>query len=122
MMATKTPSRSWWLAAVSTSVSFASEVAEFDHSILPDDCRVYTFTLAEPRMVDIAASGGAELRAVLRNNNGNEIVSFLGDGIFSLEEFSRPEITSGDFQETWNGACPRLPPRDRREQTRHDKT
>lgn len=63
---------------------FADGPAAFDREILPGDQQRFQFSLAGPRFVSFSTVGGASLRAVLRNSQGEVIAGFDGDADFAL--------------------------------------
>lgn len=76
-----------------TNVVFGSGSANYTRDILPGGRHIFRFTLDGPRVVSLATSGGAALRAGLYGGTGNLIVSFSGDANFHLEEILLP----GDY-------------------------
>lgn len=62
----------------------------YPRSILPGDRQIFTFSLTGPRIVSLSTTGGAPLRAELRDASGNLLAIFAGDGNFDLNEVLFP--------------------------------
>ncbi|MCB1202809.1 MAG: SUMF1/EgtB/PvdO family nonheme iron enzyme [Verrucomicrobiae bacterium] len=69
-----------------TAVAFVSGVAGYNRQILSGDHHRYLFALDGPRFVALTGAGGAALRAVLYDNEGNPLTAFAGDGDFLIED------------------------------------
>jgi hypothetical protein len=76
-----------------TNVTFTSGIAPFARDILAGDRQLFHFSLTGPRIVSLAATGGASLRAELFDDEGNLIASFNGDSDFDLEQL----LLAGDY-------------------------
>jgi len=74
-------------------VTFTSGIAPFARDILAGDRQIFHFSLTGPRIVSLAATGGASLRAELFDDEGNLIASFNGDSDFDLEQL----LLAGDY-------------------------
>lgn len=66
------------------TIDLSGGTATRDRTIEAGDRQVFHFTLAGPRHALFTATGGAALRAALYDGSGGLIVSFDGDGDFSL--------------------------------------
>ncbi len=76
-----------------TTVSLVSNVADYDRSILPGDHHYFDFSVSGTRLVSLISTGGATLRAILRDSGNVIIATFEGDADFDLEE----ALASGDY-------------------------
>jgi hypothetical protein len=69
-----------------TAVTFSDGEATYERHLLPGDRHVFDLTLEGPRFVSLSTSGGAALRAELRNEQENVITVFEGDEDFDFNE------------------------------------
>jgi uncharacterized delta-60 repeat protein len=69
-----------------TSVVLIDGLAPLDRDLLPGDRHFFDFGLTEARFVTFATTGGAPLRATLRNATGGTVADFTGDANFTLTE------------------------------------
>lgn len=68
------------------TVPFVDGIAERQRVIESGDRHVFHFTLSGPRAIRLSTSGGAALRAELRDASGVAVAAFEGDSDFDFDE------------------------------------